>query len=121
VFLGRVSEERKRRELAEAEVFAAPNLGGESFGIVIVEAMAAGCAVVASDLPAFREVGGAAVRLVPPGDVAALASALGGLLGDRAEAARLGTAARRRAADFDLATVRESYLEAYRDALEGSG
>ena len=53
-FLGRVDEESKRTELAEASVMCAPNTGGESFGIVLVEAMASGCAVVASDIPAFR-------------------------------------------------------------------
>jgi len=115
-FLGRVSEDRKRRELAAAQVFCAPNLGGESFGIVIVEAMAAGCAVVASDLPAFRHVGGDAIRFVPPGDVTALTAAIRGLLDDRKAAAALGQAGRRRAARFDLAAVRERYLEAYREA-----
>jgi phosphatidylinositol alpha-mannosyltransferase len=120
-FLGRVSDEQKRRELAEAELFCAPNRGGESFGIVLVEAMAAGCAVVAGDLPAFRAVGGEAVRLVPPGDVGSLAAALAALLDDRAEAARLGAAARLRAVDFDLAAVRRRYTEAYRDAVGDSG
>ncbi len=55
-YRGRVSESEKRRLLGEASIMAAPNLGGESFGLVVVEAMASGCAVVASDLPAFRAV-----------------------------------------------------------------
>lgn len=117
VFLGRVSEEEKRRELGEAEVFCAPNLGGESFGIVVVEAMAAGCAVVASDIEAFRAVGGEAVRLVPSGEVTALAQEIDRLLGDPRETDRLGAAARRRAESYDLEAVRASYLEAYHDAL----
>ena len=57
-FRGRVSESEKRRLLGEASIMAAPNLGGESFGLVLVEAMASGCAVVASDIPAFRAVVG---------------------------------------------------------------
>ncbi|MCQ9342504.1 glycosyltransferase family 4 protein [Corynebacterium kozikiae] len=55
-FAGRVSDEEKARLLAQADIYVAPNTGGESFGIVLVEAMAAGCAVVASDLEAFAAV-----------------------------------------------------------------
>jgi phosphatidyl-myo-inositol alpha-mannosyltransferase len=55
-FLGAVSDETRAELLASADVFVAPNLGGESFGIVLIEAMAAGTAVVASDIPAFRAV-----------------------------------------------------------------
>ena len=120
VFLGRVDEEAKLRELAGAEVLCAPNLGGESFGLVVAEGLAAGCAVVASDLPAFRHVAGEAARLVPPGDAGALSRALTEVLSDEGEAARLAGMGRRRAADFDRAVVLEGYLAAYRDAL-GSG
>src|SRR5690606_41779908 len=67
-FLGRVGDEEKRRVLATTTVFVAPNTRGESFGIVVAEAMAAGCAVVASDIPAFRDVAGDTARFVPPGD-----------------------------------------------------
>ena len=73
VWHGRVPDEAKRSLLASSAVFVAPNTGGESFGIVLVEAMAAGCAIVASDLPAFRSVVGEAGILVPSGDSAALA------------------------------------------------
>jgi phosphatidylinositol alpha-mannosyltransferase len=115
-FLGRVSEEEKRSELAAASVFCAPNLGGESFGIVLVEAMASGCTPVASDLPAFAAVVGDAGRLVPVGDPPALASGLievmGGAGPGRREAALL------RARAFDRATVLEAYLDAYRAALD---
>ena len=55
-FVGRVSEAEKARLLASADLYVAPNTGGESFGIVLVEAMAAGCAVVASDIEAFADV-----------------------------------------------------------------
>ena len=63
-YLGRVSEGDKRAELQDAAVYCAPNLGGESFGIVVVEGMASGCAVVASAIPAFAHVLGDAGELV---------------------------------------------------------
>jgi phosphatidylinositol alpha-mannosyltransferase len=117
-FLGRVDETAKRRELAAARVLAAPNLGGESFGIVLVEGMAAGATVVASDLDAFRAVVGDSGVLVPPGDAAALAEAIASLLADPERAARLGESGIRRAAAYDWPGVVDAYLEAYREALE---
>ena len=69
-FLGKVSEEDKARMLRSVDVYVAPNTGGESFGMILTEAMAAGTAVVASDLDAFRRVldGGRAGLLFPTGD-----------------------------------------------------
>ncbi|MGH9168647.1 MAG: glycosyltransferase family 4 protein, partial [Acidimicrobiia bacterium] len=99
-YLGRVGEDAKRRELARAAVLAAPNLGAESFGLILVEAMAAGCGVVASALPGFREVVGRAGLLVPPGDPATLATTLVRLLGDSSEVQDLGARARLRARHF---------------------
>jgi phosphatidylinositol alpha-mannosyltransferase len=116
-FLGTVGEAAKRAELAAAAVLCAPNLGGESFGLVVAEGLAAGCAVVASDLPAFRHVAGEAARLVPPGDAAALGRVLTEVLSDEGEAARLAGMARHRAGRFDRASVLEAYLAAYREAL----
>jgi len=116
VFLGRLPEEAKLGELGEAQVLCAPNLGGESFGLVVAEGMASGCAIVASDLPAFRHVAGAAGRLTRVGDVTALAEALVAVLSDRPEADRLARAGRREVARFDRAAVLEGYLSAYRDA-----
>jgi phosphatidylinositol alpha-mannosyltransferase len=118
VFLGRLEEEAKLRELARAELLCAPNLGGESFGLVVAEGMAAGCAVVASDLPAFRYVTGPSARLTAVGDATALAEALVALLADPVEAGRLAEAGRREVARFDRAAVLDGYLSAYRDALE---
>jgi phosphatidylinositol alpha-mannosyltransferase len=117
VFLGRVGEEAKLRELAEAEVLCAPNLGGESFGLIVAEGMAAGCTVVASDLPAFRYVAGACARLTPVGDPTALTETLAAVLSDPAEARRLARHGLREVARFDRAAVLEGYLSAYRDAL----
>lgn len=118
--LGRVDEDEKREILASASVFVAPNLGGESFGIVVAEAMAAGCAVVASDLPAFRSVVGDAGILVPPGDVRALAAAVIDLLADPTRASTLGTAARKAATRFDWKAVVGAYRRVYESALEGT-
>jgi phosphatidylinositol alpha-mannosyltransferase len=117
-YLGRVDEEAKRRELARAAVLAAPNLAAESFGLILVEAMAAGCGVVASALPGFREVVGRAGLLVPPGDPAALARTLVRLLGDSSEAQDLGARGRLRARQFDWDVVLPAYLEAYREAAQ---
>jgi phosphatidyl-myo-inositol alpha-mannosyltransferase len=103
-FLGQVDDAEKASALRSADVYCAPNTGGESFGIVLVEAMAAGTPVVASDLDAFRRVlqGGKAGRLVPVDDPAALAAALVDLLGDSAESA----AARRRYAEAGAEAVK---------------
>jgi phosphatidylinositol alpha-mannosyltransferase len=117
-FLGRVSEEEKRSQLAASTVHCAPNLGGESFGIVVLEAMAAGSAIVASDIPAFGYVAGNTARFVPPGDADALAAGVIGLLGEPGRAGAAGAAARERTAEFDGAIVAAQYVEAYEDALK---
>jgi len=82
--LGWVEDAEKVRRLAEAEVVCAPSTHGESFGIVLIEALAAGVPVVASDLPGYRSVlrDGLAGRLTPPGEPVALAHALEVMLGD---------------------------------------
>ena len=77
-WLGRIDDDERDRRLAGATVFCAPSLGGESFGVILLEAMAADTPVVASDIPGYAKVarlpgGDAAAVLVPPGDVAALA------------------------------------------------
>ena len=116
-FLGRVPEAVKGAELASAEVLVAPNLGGESFGIILTEAMSAGCAVVASDLPAFRAVAGAAARYAEPGDSDALAAAVSGLLTDPAAIEHAAAAGTEIVRSYDWDRVLDAYLEAYRDAV----
>lgn len=116
-FAGRVDEADKRSLLASGSIHVAPNLRGESFGIVVAEAMAAGSAVVASDLPAFRDVLAGTGVHVPAGDATVLADSLIALLGDPDRRARLGRDARLRAADFDWSVVTDRYLAAYRRAL----
>ncbi|MCF4006521.1 glycosyltransferase family 4 protein [Corynebacterium uropygiale] len=124
-FLGRVSEEEKADVLGSADIYVAPNLGGESFGIVLVEAMAAGCAVVASDLPAFRAVCDAdaeepAGRLFPTGSVEGLVEALRELIDDPARRRRLVDAGRRRAALYDWAHVTDRVIRIYDTVADGS-
>ncbi|WP_132433064.1 glycosyltransferase family 4 protein [Pseudonocardia endophytica] len=117
-FLGAVDEPTKAAALRSMDVYCAPNLGGESFGMVLLEAMAAGAPVVASDMEAFRAVvGDDAGRLVPTGDAPALARVLGGLLDDDGARAALTRAGRERAAAFDWPVVAREVLQVYRAAI----
>jgi phosphatidylinositol alpha-mannosyltransferase len=116
-YLGRVDEDAKRAELAAATVFCAPNLGGESFGITVAEAMASACAVVASSIPAFRHVAGPAALFAEPGDAEQLAHQLSRALAEPAVARELGDAALERVAVFDGKTVTAAFVRAYEDAI----
>lgn len=116
-FLGRVGEDEKRQVLASSAVLATPNLGGESFGIVGIEGLAAGAAVVASDLPGFREALGEAAMLVPAGDVKSLALALIRLLRTPDEVALWRARGSKRVEAFDWPVVSAAYLEAYRRVI----
>jgi phosphatidyl-myo-inositol alpha-mannosyltransferase len=104
-FLGVVSETDKVRLLSSCDVFCAPNLGGESFGIVLVEAMASGCAIVCSDLDAFTAVAGDAAVFASAGDPVALAQALRSVLTDQERAAALRERARSRASLYDWTRI----------------
>ena len=116
--LGEVPAADKPGVYAGADVYVAANRGGESMGMVLIEAMASGTAVVATDLAAFTAVSeGEAARHVPVADPVALAAAVVAVLDDDAERARLVAAGRRRAADFDLARITESVIEVYRGCL----
>lgn len=116
--LGQVSESDKARLLRSVDVYCAPNTGGESFGIVLLEAMAAGAPIVASDLPAFRAVlDGRAGLLAPVGDPAALRAALDGALSDRAGAAGRVAAGREIVASYDWPVVAEQVLRVYDIAI----
>jgi len=116
-FTGPISGPEKRRLLASSQVYVAPNLGGESFGIVVLEAMAAGCAVVASDIPGFVDIAAGTVEHVPAGDAGSLASAIAGLLNDDARARSLGEMARGRARMFDWSLVAGRYRDIYAEAV----
>lgn len=116
-FAGRVTGGEKHRLLASSAIFVAPNTGGESFGIVLAEAMAAGCAIVASDLESFRGVLGTAGILVPVGDVAVLAESVSNLLADEDEVRRLSAAGQIAVRPYDWSVVLGEYRDAYQVAL----
>jgi phosphatidylinositol alpha-mannosyltransferase len=121
VFLGRVDEKTKAAELASSEVFVAPNLRGESFGIIVAEAMAAGNAVVASGIPAFLHVLGDSGVIVSPGDTAGITDAVVALLGDASQRQDLGRRAMQRVERFDGLRVASEYAAAYADAIDKHG
>lgn len=122
-FLGVVSEADKARLLRTVDVYVAPNLGGESFGIILVEAMSAGAPVLASDLDAFRRVldDGRVGVLFPAGDVAALASSLLELLADGARREQLCGSAKGWVRRFDWSTVGDELIAVYETVAAGAG
>lgn len=120
--LGRVSEQEKAELLSSVDLFVAPHIGGESFGIVLLEAMAAGSAVLASDLVAFQDVldGGRCGGLFPTGDSAALASAASALLADPEGRAQLAGAGAARAVEYDWSRVARQVVAVY-ETVAGHG
>jgi phosphatidylinositol alpha-mannosyltransferase len=117
--LGQVDDATKARALRSAHVYCAPNLGGESFGMILTEAMAAGTPVVASALDSFRRVldDGAAGVLVPVGDPVALADGLYTVLSDRRRAAELSAAGSKLVWQYDWSTVCDQILRVYETAV----
>jgi phosphatidylinositol alpha-mannosyltransferase len=124
-FHGPISAESALADRYRAcDIFAATATGQESFGIVLLEAMAAGKPIVCSDIAGYRQVVSEdGARFVPPGDPARLADGIAALAGDAAVRARMGDANRRRAQDFDwerlAGRVREQYLLAIADRRAG--
>lgn len=121
-FLGQVSDEEKASALRSVDVYCAPHTGGESFGIVLVEAMAAGTAVVASDLDAFRRVlaDGEVGLLVPVEDPTALAGALIKVLEDDGLRRRYVEAASAEVRRYDWSVVADQIMRVY-ETVAGSG
>ena len=121
-FLGMVTDEQKAALLRSVDVYVAPNTGGESFGIILVEAMSAGAPVLASDLDAFRQVldGGAAGELFPVGDASALARSAVRLLEDPARREALREAETRHVRRFDWQTVGADVLSVYETVAAGA-
>jgi phosphatidylinositol alpha-mannosyltransferase len=119
--LGEVTEEDKTRVLHSVDVFCSPNTGGESFGIVLAEAMAAGAAIVASDLEAFRMVlrGGTAGELFANGDAADLARVTSALLDDPARRAELSVSALDAVRDYDWSVVARDVVSVYETVVLG--
>jgi phosphatidylinositol alpha-mannosyltransferase len=116
--LGKVSDERKRRALEEADVLCAPSLGGESFGMVLTEAFAAGTPVVASDIAGYRDVvrDGQDGILVPRGDATELAEALRDLWLEPERRTAMGAAAFEHAGRYAWPRVAAEVLEVYDEA-----
>ncbi len=117
-FHGTVEESVKIEILQSSAVLVAPNLGGESFGIVGVEGLAAGCVVVASDLAVFREVLGDGAAYFTPGDPSALALTLIDILSDPGRFAALRTAGAGVVPVFDADRMTAAYLETYHQAVD---
>ena len=117
--LGQVDDETKAAALRSADVYCAPNTGGESFGMILTEAMAAGTPVVASDLDAFRRVldDGRAGALFPVDDPTGLAAALRGMLTEPARRATAVEHARQRVSSYDWSVVASQVIRVYEQAI----
>jgi phosphatidylinositol alpha-mannosyltransferase len=125
-WLGVVDEAEKLSRLVAADVLAAPALGGESFGMVLLEAMAACTVVVASDIDGYRGAAGGRAVLAPPGDPFALAEALSGVLGGTLAGGSAGrpawlAAGAERAARWSMDDLARRYEALYAGAMVGGG
>ena len=121
-WLGILSDREVDARLMGADILCAPSLRGESFGMVVLEGMAARCAVVASDLPGYRSAAGGHAVLVPPGDVTALSRALGVALADSAEGSGESSvdalkAAQAHAQGWSMERLAERYVDVYERAI----
>jgi phosphatidylinositol alpha-mannosyltransferase len=122
-WLGTLNEEEVTARLLGADILCAPSLRGESFGMVVLEGMAARCAVVASDLPGYRSAAGGHAVLVPPGDVGALSRALGVALADVVEKGGRSSPEQLKAAEvhadgWSMKSLAEHYVDAYKRAID---
>ena len=119
-FLGRVSDDAKARYFASADIFCAPATGQESFGIVLLEAMAAGVPIVASDIHGYKSVVQRGVQglLVEPRNHRALAAALYRLANDEELRHRMGEAGRAKAPEYAWDRVSERIVDFYYDVRE---
>jgi phosphatidylinositol alpha-mannosyltransferase len=122
-FLGRITEEEKADFLHSIGVYVAPNTGGESFGIILAEALAAGAAVVASDIPAFDALlgHGAYGTLFASENASSLAEAVNKVLCDDALRNRLRADGKAYAQGFDWDVVAERIYDVYEMAMVGLG
>lgn len=119
-WLGRITDEEKIRRLNRATFFCAPSLGGESFGLVLLEAMAAGACLVASDIDGYRQVARHDQDgwLVPSRDPRSLADSLVNLWNDEETRERLVASGYERAAHFSMESLARRYVKIYEDLLE---
>jgi glycosyltransferase involved in cell wall biosynthesis len=117
--LGRLDEGAIRRWLAAAPIFVS-TARYEPFGLAVLEAAQAGCALVLADIPTFRELWDGAAEFVPPGDAAAVAAAVARAAGDAAHRAALGAASRARSRRYTAEAMAAGVLEVHRAALRGA-
>lgn len=122
VWLGTISDEEKVRRLQECSVLCAPSLGGESFGIVLLEAMAARTPVVASSIPGYIKLAreGKDAQLAKPGDPIALSDGLRSVLFSEEVAETLSKSGRERAEQFSMDELAKRYQKIYERALIAS-
>jgi phosphatidylinositol alpha-mannosyltransferase len=122
-FLGRLSEEEKADFMTSVGAYVGPNTGGESFGIILAEALAGGAAVVASDIPAFAAVleGGKYGKLFKSEDSTDLAKVIIELLRNRDSRDEIAAAGQKYAQKFDWDVVAKDIFEVYEMAIVGSG
>lgn len=120
-FLGRLSDQEKESFLKSVDVYVAPNTGGESFGIILTEALSAGTAVVASDIPAFKAVleNGEVGALFKNQDSADLAKVIVGLLRDDERRKKLASNGKLSAQKYDWQVVAEQIESVYEMAIAG--
>ena len=122
MWLGRISDAEKAKRLSQADVFCAPSLGGERFGVVLIEAMAAATPIVASALDGYMNVATHEVDalLVEPNDPAALEAALRRILLDQELAHRLVHRGQERATGFSMVQLASTYVDIYRRVIAES-
>ena len=118
-WLGRITDAELHQYMRGATVFCAPSVGGESFGVVLLEAMAAGTPIVASAIDGYENVArnGREAALVPPGDPNALRAALDRVLTDAELRRTLVEGGRSRAAEFSMANLATRYIDLYERTL----
>jgi len=118
-WLGRIDDEEKYERLRRASLFCAPSLRGESFGVVLLEAMAAGTPVVASDIDGYRNVAtdSETAVLVEPGNVQALASSMARVIADSRLSESLVSAGLAHAQSFSMDALAVKYVAMYERAL----
>lgn len=121
-FLGKISEQEKANFMSSVSIYVAPNTGGESFGIILAEALAGGACVVASDIPAFEDLLGHGQfgALFKSEDSTDLAKVIIDLLRDDNKRSELATLGRSRGQSFDWETIAEQIYSVYEMSIVGS-
>lgn len=119
-FLGRISDLELRRRLASSEIFVAPSTGGESFGIILLEAMASNCAIVASDIPGYAGVvrNETEALMVKPKNSEFIRIAIEELIKDSAKTQTLKINSAKRVKEFSIEKIVDKYRKTYEDAIE---